>query len=91
MADKERIQLNLRLDGRPDLLEAIKEAAKAEDTSINSWVVGVLAEKLGISTIKPLATENLESAVEAVLDKLLANRLASIKSELRAELGESAA
>jgi predicted HicB family RNase H-like nuclease len=44
MADKERIQLNLRLDGRPDLLEAIKEAAKAEDTSINSWVVGVLAE-----------------------------------------------
>jgi len=91
MADKERIQLNLRLDGRPDLLEAIKEAAKAEDTSINSWVVGVLAEKLGISTSKPLATENLESAVEAMLDKLLANRLASIKSELRAELGESAA
>jgi hypothetical protein len=88
MADKERIQLNLRLDGRPDLLDAIKEAARAEDTSVNAWAVAVLADKLGIATSKPAPTEDLESAVASVLDKLLAKRLATIKSELRAELGE---
>jgi hypothetical protein len=91
MADKERIQLNLRLDGRADLLDAIKEAAKTEDTSINAWAVAVLADKLGMAASKPAPTEELESTVVAVLDRLLADKLATIKSELRAELGESAA
>ncbi len=82
MADKERIQLNLRLDGRPELLEAIKEAAKAEDTSVNGWVVALLADKLGMPASKPASTEDIESAVALVLDKLLPDKLAKFEERL---------
>jgi len=91
MADKERLQLNLRLDGRQDLLDTIKIMAKKEGLSLNAWVVATLAEKVGMEPAKPTPTKDLESAITSVLDKLLADKLANIKSELRAELGESAA
>jgi predicted HicB family RNase H-like nuclease len=42
MAD--RVQLNLRLDGRRDLLETIKEVAAAEGLSVNAWVVKTLEQ-----------------------------------------------
>ncbi|MBE9093285.1 MULTISPECIES: hypothetical protein [unclassified Tychonema] len=91
MADKERLQLNLRLDGRQDLLDTIKIMAKKEGLSLNAWVVAALAEKAGMKPARPAPTDDLESAITSVLDKVLGGKLANIKSELRAELGESAA
>jgi len=38
----ERIQLNLRLDGRRDLLDAIKIVAASEGLSANAFIVKVL-------------------------------------------------
>jgi len=100
-SDRERIQLNLRMDGQKDLLEAIKSAAETEGTSVNAWVVGTLKAALGLETKKaasPVADGGLEAAIVPVLDKLLADRLADIKAsqasaieQLRQELGEVAA
>jgi hypothetical protein len=88
-----RVQLNLRLDGKKHLLEAIKEAAKEEGTSVNAWAVKVFESALGMeSTDKAPTVEDLELTVTSVLDKLLADKLINIKSELKAELlGEFAA
>ena len=89
----DRVQLNLRLDGKKHLLEAIKDAAKEERTSVNSWVVKVLESALGMEPANTMPTgEDLEATVTSVLDKLLADKLVNIKSQLKAELlGESAA
>ena len=43
----DRCQLNLRLDGRRDLLESCKEVAAAEGLSLNAWVVKQL--EIGVS------------------------------------------
>jgi hypothetical protein len=88
-----RLQLNLRLDGREDLLEAIKTTAETKGLSVNAWVVGLLESATGIKPASAAPTGgDLEAAVTSVLDKLLANKLVNIKSELKAELlGESAA
>jgi hypothetical protein len=88
-----RLQLNLRLDGREDLLEAIKTTAETKGLSVNSWVVGLLESATGMEPANTAPTGgDLEAAVTSVLDKLLADKLVNIKSELKAELlGESAA
>jgi hypothetical protein len=44
----DRVQLNLRLDGRRDLLESCKEVAASQGLSLNAWVVKQL--ELGITT-----------------------------------------
>ena len=99
MADKERIQLNLRLDGRRELLDAVKAAAEANDISINEFVIRSLRavtkrpELIHLQP-EPIAVPldaTLEEKLPLMLDKLLGERLASIKEELRAELGELAA
>jgi len=83
----------LRLDGREDLLEAIKTTAETKGLSVNSWVVGLLESATGMEPANTAPTGgDLEAAVTSVLDKLLADKLVNIKSELKAELlGESAA
>src|SRR4028118_1500641 len=88
-----RLQLNLRLDGREDLLEAIKTTAETKGLSVNSWVVGLLESATGMEPANTTPTGgDLEAVVTSVLDKLLADKLVNIKSELKAELlGESAA
>jgi hypothetical protein len=88
-----RLQLNLRLDGREDLLEAIKATAQTKGLSVNAWVLGLLESATGIKPVSATPTgEDLEATVTSVLDKLLADKLVNIKSELKAELlGESAA
>lgn len=88
-----RLQLNLRLDGREDLVEAIKATAETKGLSVNSWVVGLLESATGMEPANTAPTGgDLEVAVTSVLDKLLADKLVKIKSELKAELlGESAA
>jgi hypothetical protein len=82
----DRVQLNLRLDGRRDLLETIKEVAAAEGLSVNAWVLRVLeqaANSPGNDFIAaPIAKPEPMTApapaipdIEPVLDKLLDSKL----------------
>jgi hypothetical protein len=52
----DRCQLNLRLDGRRDLLESCKEVAAAQGLSLNAWVIKQL--ELGTSGNAQTPTAN---------------------------------
>jgi hypothetical protein len=75
----DRCQLNLRLDGRRDLLETIKDVAAAEGLSVNAWVIRTLeiATNQAISEPTPQSgpRESEISDIEPVLDKLLDSKL----------------
>ncbi|MEG4520746.1 MULTISPECIES: hypothetical protein [unclassified Microcoleus] len=90
----DRCQLNLRLDGRRDLLETIKDVAAAEGLSVNAWVIRTLeiatnqaiseptpqpqTQVSEISDIEPV----LDSLLNTKLDALLAAKLAGIEERL---------
>jgi len=71
----DRCQLNLRLDGRRDLLESCKEVAAAQGLSLNAWVVRQL--ELGVSAIPQTPTvdtarqtlDNVVDTTRQLLDK----------------------
>ncbi|MEG3836882.1 MULTISPECIES: hypothetical protein [unclassified Microcoleus] len=75
----DRCQLNLRLDGRRDLLETIKDVAAAEGLSVNAWVVRTLEQAANQAIAAPLTQPQTQvseiSDIEPVLDKLLDNKL----------------
>jgi hypothetical protein len=83
----DRVQLNLRLDGRRDLLETIKEVAAAEGLSVNAWVVKTL-EQASNPTPKPKETHpapplaDIEPLLDTMLDEKLATKLASFEERL---------
>lgn len=88
MAD--RVQLNLRLDGRRDLLETIKEVAAAEGLSVNAWVVKTLEQAASNPTPK---SEGIHPAppvaeIEPLLDKMLDNKLATKLASFEERLGK---
>jgi len=84
----DRVQLNLRLDGRRDLLETIKEVAVAEGLSVNAWVVKILEQATsnptpkseGIHPAPPVA--DIEPLLDTMLDNKLAAKLASFEERL---------
>jgi hypothetical protein len=84
----DRVQLNLRLDGRRDLLEAIKEVAAAEGLSVNAWVVKTLEQAASNPTPKSKGTHpapplaDIEPLLDTLLDKKLAAKLASFEERL---------
>lgn len=84
----DRVQLNLRLDGRRDLLETIKEVAAAEGLSVNAWVVKTLEQAASNPTQKFERTEStpavadMEPLLDEMLDKKLAVKLASFEERL---------
>jgi hypothetical protein len=86
MAD--RVQLNLRLDGRRDLLETIKEVAAAEGLSVNAWVVKTLEQAASNPAPKSEGTHptptvaDIEPLLDTVLDNKLAAKLASFEERL---------
>jgi len=86
MAD--RVQLNLRLNGRRDLLETIKEVAAAEGLSVNAWVVKTLEQAASNPTPKSEGTHpappvpDIEPWLDRMLDKKLAAKLASFEERL---------
>jgi hypothetical protein len=95
MAD--RVQLNLRLDGRRDLLETIKEVAAAEGLSVNAWVVKTLEQAANSPAPTPIAKPetipvpapailDIEPVLDTLLDKkldaLLATKFATIEERL---------
>ena len=86
MAD--RVQLNLRLDGRRDLLETIKEVAAVEGLSVNAWVVKTLEQAAsnpipkseGTHPAPPVA--DIERLLDTMLDEKLATKLSSFEERL---------
>ena len=84
----DRVQLNLRLDGRRDLLETIKEVAAAEGLSVNSWVIKTLEQAASNPTPKSEGThpappvEDIEQLLDRMLDSKLAAKLANLEERL---------
>jgi hypothetical protein len=84
----DRVQLNLRLDGRRDLLETIKEVAAAEGLSVNAWVVKTLEQAASNPTPKSegtrpaLSVADIELLLDTMLDEKLATKLASFEERL---------
>ena len=63
----DRCQLNLRLDGRRDLLESCKEVAAAQGLSLNAWVIKQL--ELGVSVIPQVpAIDTARQPLDNVVD-----------------------
>lgn len=73
MSSKERLQLNLRLDGHKELYEAVKEAAQERDTSVNQFVINALRAALGWEVEESPSPQKVEALEE---------RLASLESRL---------
>ncbi|MEG3879682.1 hypothetical protein QT972_20200 [Microcoleus sp. herbarium7] len=95
----DRLQLNLRLDGRRDLLETVKETAASEGLSVNAWVIKVLERATpaqgSIATPDPIATQEQEAPkdsapldIEPVLDKLLDKKLDTLLASKLANFEE---
>jgi hypothetical protein len=84
----ERCQLNLRLDGRRDLLETIKKVAAAERLSVNAWVIRTLEQVASNPTpesggTRPTpAVADIEPLLDGMLDRKLAAKLASFEERL---------
>ncbi|MDP8935107.1 MAG: hypothetical protein M3N42_13445 [Cyanobacteriota bacterium] len=84
----DRCQLNLRLDGRRDLLETIKEVAAAEGLSVNAWVIRTLEQAAANPTPKSKGTHatpavvDIEPLIDTMLDNKLAAKLASFEERL---------
>jgi len=85
----DRCQLNLRLDGRRDLLETIKEVAAAEGLSVNAWVIRTLEQASANPAPKsegtrpaPAVVDDIELVLDNMLDKKLAAKLASFEERL---------
>ncbi|MEG4117459.1 hypothetical protein QUA43_08300 [Microcoleus sp. N9_B4] len=87
----DRCQLNLRLDGRRDLLETIKDVPAAEGLSVNAWVIRTLEiaaanQAIPAPIIQSQAPASNISDIEAVLDDLIdtlrAPKLAGIEERL---------
>jgi uncharacterized protein (DUF1778 family) len=94
---KERLQLNLRLDGHKELYEAVKEAAGERDTSVNQFVINALRAALGWEieeSPSPPKVEALEERLASLEERLaivvsLEERLAALE-EQRGKLQKSA-
>jgi hypothetical protein len=90
----DRCQLNLRLDGRRDLLETIKDVAAAEGLSINAWVIRTLETAANQAILEPTPQSGhqeseisdiepvLDILLDTKLDNLLAAKLAGIEERL---------
>jgi len=62
----DRCQLNLRLDGRRDLLETIKEVAAAEGLSLNAWVIRTLEQAITNPTPKSERTRSAPAVADDI-------------------------
>lgn len=86
----DRCQLNLRLDGRRDLLEAVKEVAAAQGLSVNAWVIKTLEQATSNPTPQPEVHQTpaadieplLDNKLDILLDSKLAAKLAGIEERL---------
>ena len=84
----ERIQLNLRLDGHADLMQAIKDAASAQGISVNRFVIDALKSALRLQENEPVTTlsastldKTLDTKLASILDEKLDKRIADVMSD----------
>jgi len=86
---KERIQLNLRLDGHRELYDAVKAAAAARNTSVKKFVVNALIAAVGWEVEQAPSPQNvgvLESRLASLEERLavvvsLEERLAALEQQ----------
>ncbi len=81
MSERERIQLNLRLDGHKELYEAVKAVAASQNTSVNAWVINAMKSALGWSPVESSAKSQILEERLAVLEERLA-LVASLEARL---------
>lgn len=90
MSEKERLQLNLRLDGYRELYEAVKAEAARQNTSVNSFVINALKSSVGWQK-EELPFNQSSLSLEVILEAL-ENRLDDIlDKKIEVKLGEFAA
>jgi hypothetical protein len=78
----DRPQLNVRFDGKKELLTSIKEVAAAEGLTVSAWVIRALEQAMANPTpsqSQPTAQaptlEDIEPLLDAKLDTLLDEKL----------------
>jgi hypothetical protein len=92
--ERKRLQLNLRMDGHWELLEAVKEAAQAQDISVNQFVINALRASVGWGTANraDLPSSDALESLRRELEGTLAQRLAEmVDRKLDERLGEPVA
>jgi hypothetical protein len=84
---RERIQLNLRLDGHKELYEAVKAEAAEQNTSVNAWVINAMRGALGWEPLNsPARSQALEERLTVLEERLalvatLEERLAALETK----------
>ena len=79
----ERLQLNIRMDGKQKLLDDIKNAAETGGESLNAFCVRVLSEAVygaSVSASHSISTADIERLVESKLVGVL-DRLEALESD----------
>jgi hypothetical protein len=90
----DRVQLNLRLDGKRKLLETIKEVAAGAGLSVNAWVIRTLEQATNTPNSAPtVQTQEIPRAstvsdIELLLDTMLDNKLATKLASFEERLGK---
>lgn len=80
----ERLQLNIRMDGKQKLLDDIKNAAETGGESLNAFCVRVLSEAVygaSVSASHSISTADIERLVESKLVGVL-DRLEALESAI---------
>jgi uncharacterized protein (DUF1778 family) len=90
MSEKERLQLNLRLDGYRELYEAVKAEAARQNTSVNSFVINALKDSVGWQQEEPLFNQSSLS-LEVILEALEKRLDDILDKKIEEKLGEFAA
>ena len=95
----DRPQLNVRFDGKKELLTSIKEAAAIEGLTVSAWVIRALEQAMAnptssqaqptaqaptVDDIEPL----LDAKLDSLLDEKLKVKLATFDQELKGLLDE---
>jgi len=78
----DRIQLNLRLDKYPEMLQIIQSKAKEEGSSMNEFCVNLLRQGLGLDVDKTPVAEALARIAE--LERRFEEMESNLLGEVRA-------
>lgn len=87
--DKQRYQLNLRLDKEPELLDEIKNAAEKRSVNITTFVLDAVRAALGKPTSTPSPApswDQINERLEHLIDNKLEERLGKVERRLRDEV-----
>ena len=91
----DRPQLNVRFDGKKELLTSIKEVAAAEGLTVSAWVIRALEQAMANPTpsqSQPIAEaptlEGIEPLLDSKIDTLLDEKLKARFATFEQRLGE---